>query len=55
MDALLGTSSFSEAFRMQIGLAALLSGCTRPSGNLESQTGAGRGPLWVKMRNTRPE
>ena len=33
---------------MQIGLAALLSGYTRPSGNLESQTGAGRSPLWVK-------
>jgi hypothetical protein len=36
MGALLGTSSFSEAFRIQIGLAELLSGCTRPSGNLES-------------------
>jgi hypothetical protein len=28
--------------------AAPLPGCTRPSGNLESQTGAGRSPLWVK-------
>jgi hypothetical protein len=27
--------------------AAPLPGCTRPSGNLESQTGAGRSPLWV--------
>jgi hypothetical protein len=35
MVALLGTSSFSEAFRIQIGLAELLSGCP-PSGNLES-------------------
>jgi hypothetical protein len=35
MGALLVTSSFYEAFRIQIGLAELLSGCP-PSGNLES-------------------
>jgi hypothetical protein len=35
MGTLLGISSFSEAFRIQIGLAELLSGCP-PSGNLES-------------------
>jgi hypothetical protein len=47
MGALLVTSSFSEAFRIQIGARH----CSRDApaqAEILNQTGTGRSPLWVE-------